>query len=125
MALTHEAGDSDELMKHMPQIMPRPIFKLMDDRGVGNWKPTPPKLSAGRSRQGRKLGTIPPYTVALGNRRGNFPPEYWTGITQLFPGDEKYLYYITETKRRLEGTDCKVIASVKPLPKRVGSKSAT
>jgi dihydroorotate dehydrogenase/Pyruvate/2-oxoacid:ferredoxin oxidoreductase delta subunit len=88
----------------------RAEFVLTDPSGVNRWKPRPPRQTDPRSRDGKKLGKIPPdYGLVMGNpitAEGGH-----ANVLSYFQAD-RFLEYIGRTKKLLKGTDCKVIASI-------------
>lgn len=93
--------------------IPRPAYKLLDGRGLKEWKPTIPRV-AGSRQPGQRAGKTNPldYQLAYNNQSTSLPYTLFSGIGNYFNGDEKYLWYINETKRLVEPLDCKVVANV-------------
>jgi len=93
--------------------IPRPAYKLLDGRGLKDWKPDIPRVAGSRPPK-RRAGKTEPldYQLAYNNQSISSPYTLFSGIGNYFNGDEKYLWYINETKRLVQPYDCKVVANV-------------
>lgn len=109
-----KSNAADDLNKFLPLLkIPRPRYKLLDHRGIGEWRPKPPRKSASRDPKTGVLGKIPTdFLVTVNLLRTSNPERTHAAIGNFFNGVEPYLKYIAETKRLSKGTDCKVIASI-------------
>ena len=93
--------------------IPRPAYKIVDARGLNEWKPVIPKVR-GKREPGKIAGTVEPKDYQLIYWNQNVvSPDYmlYSGIGNFYNG-ERYLWYINKTKELLEPYDCKVIANV-------------
>lgn len=88
--------------RKITNVMYRPAFALLSADGRARWKAQVPKLAG--PRYGNKLGrTSPDYALALNPRGTTF---------QTWPDDQSYLDFLNRAKESLEGTGCKLIASI-------------
>ena len=113
-ALVLKTNMADDILNRYPNIVKvvRPFYKLADDRGR-KWKPRVPKQSDGRSRDGKKLGKIEPdYTLVFDWQLDGSTGDVYSGHGGFYHGDDQYLKYISESKKAVQGTGCKIIASV-------------
>ena len=100
-----------------PKGIVRPTYALVDTATGSKWRPVVPKLSASRSRGGKKLGKIQPGTWGVCAVYLSIPEPYmpYTGDTNIYHSDDEQLQYVSKTKQLVKGTDCKVIASITAL----------
>lgn len=98
--------------------VPHPFYKLLDRTGQ-RWQSRVIKTNPPRSRGGEKLGKIP-QDWTFGSFFQTDPETgcIMTSIGLFFNGDDKYPYYVSKTKELVEGTDCKVIASIAALTEK-------
>lgn len=113
-AVVLKSNAADDLNKFLPLLeIPRPRYKVLDHRGIADWKPKPPKKSATRDPKTGVLGKIPiDFLVTVNLLRTSNPEKTHAAIGNFYNGVEPYLKYISETVRLCEGTGCKVIASI-------------
>ncbi len=109
-----KSNAADDLNKYLPLLkIPRPRYKLLDVRGMEEWRAKPPKKSDPRNPKTGVLGKIPTdFLVTVNVVKTTNPPRTYAGIGNFYNGVEEYLKYISDTKKLLKGTDCKVIASI-------------
>jgi len=109
-----KSNASQDLNKYIPLLeVPRPRYKVLDHRGIEEWRARPPKKTDKRNPKTGVLGTIPTdFLVSVNVLRTQNPNRIFAGIGNFYNGVEAYLKYISETKKLLKGTGCLTIASI-------------
>ena len=106
---------AQELQEQSNMKFARPMYKLLDARGLRKWKPPVPRVPKSHEREGRRIGKPPTdYVLALGYSRQFYdvPREYQVGSMVMFLTPETYLEYANEAARLCKPYDCKVFASI-------------